>query len=792
MGKFGIVGPGYTGRSTNINASRCINFYPELNPEDSKSPAALIGTPGLLLYIDTQLGSIRGTHFFNNLIYFVSANKLYSVDAAKKIFPIIDSGTGLQIELATTEGRVAMADNGIYSVGGGVANQLAFVDGQNIYVVNVSTLAFTSFSVPATSITFIGGYFMINTGGAGVAISSLYDGTTWPALAASTADTYPDDLKAVVNNHNEAWLVGEYSAEIWAADGSSNPFPFSRMAVIDFGTVATHSVAKGNNTLFWLAAQRNGNAGELFGIGMVNGYGVEIVSPQSINLHISKYTVVSDAWGYCYTDKGHEFYLLTFPTENATWVFDPTTRMCHERSYYSGDPYKINRHLANTYVYAWGKHYIGSYLDGKIYEMSEDYLTDNGQPIASVKTSPPLDGEEGSLFISKLQIDAETGIGNGSEQYLYTIDEIDLSMSNGTGIVYVDGFIFIAMQNNECVLKIDADTNTILSNIPTGSFSNPYHLSYGGGFIWVANYGNGTLGKINPATSAITIITTLPFGSIRCTEWDGTYLWIAEVGNKIYKVDISTLTVITTLVVGNSPYGMLAFGGFLWVPNQFSNTVTKVDLSTDSIIKTYNTGDGPSFCASDGKNVWVTNLFARFSEGLTKITVSNDQVDLIGCGGVSPYGIIFDGEYIVVCNYDDDSVVKIDPKTNEISKTIKLTFNPIYSILNKNPALIAWDNKLKSYWISQQNSNYVAKISQELNPDFNGSNPKIRLSYSDDGGHTWSNDRIASMGNLGDYNKKIIFRKFGMSKNRAFRIAITDAVKKILIGSYMDYKRGRP
>jgi len=156
--KFEIIGPGYQGRSSNVNPSRCINLYPEINTSDGKSVGSLVGTAGSLLFVDTLLGPVRGMHTFNNLIYFVAGNKLYSVNNTKIIFPVIDIGTGLQVTLATATGRISMADNGMYSVGGAVANQLAFVDGVNIYVINVSTGVFYSAAVPAKTVAFIGGY----------------------------------------------------------------------------------------------------------------------------------------------------------------------------------------------------------------------------------------------------------------------------------------------------------------------------------------------------------------------------------------------------------------------------------------------------------------------------------------------------------------------------------------------------------------------------------------------------------------------------------------------------------
>ena len=41
-----FVGPTYAGRSGNIDASRSINFYPEMNPAGAEQPMSLVGTPG--------------------------------------------------------------------------------------------------------------------------------------------------------------------------------------------------------------------------------------------------------------------------------------------------------------------------------------------------------------------------------------------------------------------------------------------------------------------------------------------------------------------------------------------------------------------------------------------------------------------------------------------------------------------------------------------------------------------------------------------------------------------------
>ncbi len=49
-------------------------------------------------------------------------------------------------------------------------------------------------------------------------------------------------------------------------------------------------------------------------------------------------------------------------------------------------------------------------------------------------------------------------------------------------------------------------------------------------------------------------------------------------------------------------------------------------------------------------------------------------------------------------------------------------------------------------------------------------NPLVTLTYSDDGGQTWSNDKIQSLGKTGQFGKRIIFYKLGVSRNRVFKI----------------------
>lgn len=64
--------------------------------------------------------------------------------------------------------------------------------------------------------------------------------------------------------------------------------------------------------------------------------------------------------------------------------------------------------------------------------------------------------------------------------------------------------------------------------------------------------------------------------------------------------------------------------------------------------------------------------------------------------------------------------------------------------------------------------------------------PQIALTYSDDGGHTWSNEMWRSMGLVGEYRHRAIWRKLGQFRVRQMRLRITDSVRRLVISYWTD------
>ncbi len=72
-----------------------------------------------------------------------------------------------------------------------------------------------------------------------------------------------------------------------------------------------------------------------------------------------------------------------------------------------------------------------------------------------------------------------------------------------------------------------------------------------------------------------------------------------------------------------------------------------------------------------------------------------------------------------------------------------------------------------------------------------GLQPTAILEWSDDAGKTWSNQHTTSIGTLGEYTKRAIWRRLGKSRSRIYRLTVNDPVKRIILGAHLDVEVGR-
>ena len=397
--KIGLVGPSYVQRSLPFDAQRTINLFPVMD-RSGKDTASLYGTPGLSSFTTCGAGPVRGAFKSGNgRVFIVSGTNLYEISTA---------GTPTLLgSLFGSYGAVSMAEG---------TTQLAICDGQYLYALTYSTNDFSrvlSDNLPEGIgyVSNLDGYFVIVENDSGRFYkSSINDVTTWDALDYATAESAPDNLVAPVVGIGLLWLFGEFTTEIWSDTGAST-FAFSRVSggIMQAGLLAKASALELDNTVFWLGQDK-------FGSGIVyraDGFSPKRVSTDAIEKIISSASDKENIRSWAYQEEGHVFYVLTGGGLPTSLVYDISSQSWHERAYFD-DYGNFGQHLGCCHVFAFGKHFVGSRIDGKVYEMSLDYYDDDGEEIVRERTYTHLFDEGRRIRYNALEIGVESGVGNST------------------------------------------------------------------------------------------------------------------------------------------------------------------------------------------------------------------------------------------------------------------------------------------------------------------------------------------------------------------------------------------
>lgn len=396
--KIDLLGQTGAAISRDVLYQKTQNLYPAIE-QQGKSQLVLYPTPGLTQFTNVGIGEIRGGIDFDGTLFIVSNNTLYSVTSA-------GTATAISTVLNTTSGRISLAHNGK-----GNAGQILIVDGTNGYIYNNSTGALAVITDPdfpdnATTCAFMDGYFFVNepdvTGR--FRMSNLYDGTAWNTNDFDTAERSSDALQAIVVANRIAWMLGTHTAEPHQNLGSVSGTVLEpiQSGFSQWGCIAPHSAIEVAGVVLWLSQNNEGSGMVL----MADGLSPTTIS-QSIVNDLQDLTTLSDAYAWAYQYKGHTFYVLTFPTDGKTFVYDLSTQMWHEWSDAS-----LGYHRSSMHIFIYGKHIVGDPENNKLYYLDWDKYTDDGRTITRLRRSRVIHGEGKGVRHFAVFMDAKTGVGN--------------------------------------------------------------------------------------------------------------------------------------------------------------------------------------------------------------------------------------------------------------------------------------------------------------------------------------------------------------------------------------------
>lgn len=408
MSDFNFIGAEYIAASPTQDNQALVNWFPETDPtkgQDDRGVIALNPCPGTVTAVTLSAAAeVRGLHPLPGgaTLLAVSGSTFYSLDT--NYTPTI-IGT-----LASSKGQVSITDNGVSAYITDGATRYSYTWGTGVFQVQTDG-AFTGADVCDEIDNFI----IYNRPGTNQWGSTDVGSITSSALNFSSKIGYSDNIKAVIADRRQALLLGEVYSERWIGTGA---FPFNFQILpgtsIQHGLQAVHSVARLGEGVAFLAQDTRGNT-------TVVVWGAAIPSPQRISTFaveyaIQNYAVSNDAIAYTYTQAGHEFYMLTFPTQDVTWCYDLATNLWHKRAWRDPGTAIWHRHRSNCAASFNGDVVVGDYANGKLYTFSLTDYTDAGDPLPCLRRCRHLTTNLNRQFFSDLQIQFQPGVGLVSGQ----------------------------------------------------------------------------------------------------------------------------------------------------------------------------------------------------------------------------------------------------------------------------------------------------------------------------------------------------------------------------------------
>lgn len=430
MPSFGFVNGSSVSESSVGDCQRTVNWYPEYLESSgydgkqspyptpkAKSRMALYPSPGLIPFA-TLAGRPRAQKEVNGRLFVIASTILYEV---------FNNGTNVQrgTGLIDDDQPATMVVSQI---------ELCICAAGQVFILNLASNVFTPINQAlfqgglVSQVEFVSSYFIaLLANSQKFQISGTLNGLSWAALDIAQVQDFPDNIVTMIADHNEILFGGNTKSDAWYNNGAAS-FPFAvnqAAAIIEQGSAAAFARDRLDNTIFWLGADSRGN-----GIAWrLNGYTPQRISTHSEEFLWAKYPKISDAVSYSYQIKGHGFWQIYFPsatvnsagepTKGATWVYDASTGLWHERQFVDKNSGQRMAHRSWNHAFAFGKHIVGDWNDTKLYQMAIpvisgtawQFIDDFGNATIRERVGPHIAGEGQWIAHNALSFDLEFGLG---------------------------------------------------------------------------------------------------------------------------------------------------------------------------------------------------------------------------------------------------------------------------------------------------------------------------------------------------------------------------------------------
>ncbi len=389
---FSIIGPSYQSRSKPLSSQQTKNWYPQFS-EQGKDKFVLLPFPGLKL-LGNATGADRGFHRMAEVLFQVKGTELFSIDKL---------GTHTSKGTIPGTGRAIMADDGINLF---IVTDLRVFQYNGVSVIEVTDPEITG----AKSVDFINNQFLY-TKDRFTTVSDVGNGASASGLNIVGAESNPDNLVRDFVFEQTIWRMGVRSGEAWYNSGVGNP-PIARIEgqIFDVGLGAINSIAKTDESFYWLGDDNT--------IYRAVGGSRQRISTDAISNAIQKFSRVDDAIGYTFTIQGQNFYWITFPSGNKTFIVNENLgeNGWFELSSGVGVGETSARYQGSSIISAYGKNIVADEINGNVYTLDLDTYKNNDEILHRARVSTSINGDlvgaKGKrIQMSRLELIMETGVG---------------------------------------------------------------------------------------------------------------------------------------------------------------------------------------------------------------------------------------------------------------------------------------------------------------------------------------------------------------------------------------------
>jgi len=236
-----------------------------------------------------------------------------------------------------------------------------------------------------------------------------------------------------------------------------------------------------------------------------------------------------------------------------------------------------------------------------------------------------------------------------------------------------DGAIYITVMSGNKIARFDPKAQAFKEwDLPEGH--RPHGLLVDRrGMVWTTGNGNGTIGKLDPATGKMIEYKTPSGGggphTLVITDDQGTIWFTMQSGNKVASLDTKT-GAIREYASSGGPYGLsLDRAGNVWFCRMGDNKMGRLDPKTGQMSEVdMGRGSRPRRVATapDGM-LWVAlygnGRMAKLDPQAMKVV----KTWALPAGDAGPYAVTVDGGGMVWVNeINTDTVVRFDPQSERM------------------------------------------------------------------------------------------------------------------------------